>query len=436
MSRRIEPRIVRYGGAMFDQDEIDAVMGQLRSPMGLVPGEKVCEFERRVADYVGKAHGVMVNSGSSALTVAMRLAELPLGSEVVTPALTFSSDVAAIYQAGCTPVFLDCGLSDYQIRVDQLEDVLGENTKAVLIPDLVGGICDWDVVREIADRHDLFVVHDSADTLGGRLRGLHTASRADISITSFSIYHIITALGNGGMVFFDDDRFLDRALALRAWGRSSEKWMFGTRARDSDGRFLEDLDGVEYDGLFIFEENAYGFIPNECGAAFGIQQMNKIDRLWALREERFAWHTEFLGRYRDAFLLPTILPEAETTWLCYPVQLRPETGWSRRKLQLQLEDSGITSRVIFSGNITRHPMLEGHEYRLHPDGLPNSDRIMEHGIMLPCHPTMTREDCEYLYQVITDFVEAGGEVTVGSAAGIGSRSSSRMVDAEDTPKGR
>ena len=409
---RIEPRIVRYGGAMFDQDEIDLVMTQLKNPMGLVPGEKVVEFERRVAAYMGKAHGVMVNSGSSALTVAMRLADLAPGSEVVTPGLTFSSDVACIYQAGCIPVFLDVGLTDYQIRVDQIEDVLTEKTRAVLIPDLIGGICDWDVVREIADRRDLFVIHDSADTLGGRLRGRHTAARSDVSITSFSIFHIITALGNGGMVFFDDDRLLDRALALRAWGRSSEKWMFGTRAADSDGRFLEDLDGVEYDGLFIFEESAYGFIPNECGAAFGIGQMNKIETLWTLREERFRWHTEFLKQHSDVFLLPEILTETETTWLCYPVQLRPETGWSRRKLQLQLEDSGIVSRVIFSGNITRHPMLRGRDYRVHVDGLPSCDTIMEHGIMLPCHPTMTREDCDYLYQVIGDFIEAGGEVTV------------------------
>lgn len=408
---RIQPRIVRYGGAMFDQDEIGAVMKQMQNPMGLVPGEKVCEFERRVAAYMGKAHGVMVNSGSSALMLAMRLANLPLGSEVITPALTFSSDVAAIYHVGCTPVFVDVGASDYQIRVDRIESAIRPETKAILIPDLVGGICDWDVVRKIADRHGLFVLHDSADTLGGKLRGRHTATRADVSITSFSIYHIITALGNGGMVFFDDEKYLDRCLALRAWGRSSEKWMFGTRSQNHDGRFLEDLDGVEYDALFIFEENAYGFIPNECGAAFGIAQMDKIHRLWALREERFRWHTEFLSKHEDVFLLPTILPETETTWLCYPIQLRPETGWSRRKLQLQLEDSGINSRVIFSGNITRHPMLKGYEYRIQSEGLAICDQIMQYGIMLPCHPTMTREDCEYLYQVLGDFIAAKGEVT-------------------------
>ena len=412
---RIEPRVVRYGGALWDGNEIDRVNAQLSDPNGLMPGAQVAEFEARVAAYMGKQHGVMVNSGSSALMIAMRLARLPLGSEVITPALTFSSDVAAIYHVGCTPVFLDVGLDDYQVRVDQIEDVISDTTRAILIPDLVGGICDWDEVRKIADRHGLFVIHDSADTLGGKLRGRHTATRAEISITSFSIHHIITALGNGGMVMFDDERFLDRALSLRAWGRSSEKWMWGTKAQESDGRFLEDLDGVEYDGLFIFEENAYGFIPNECGAAFGLGQMDKIDELWRMREERFAWHTEFLSRHGDAFILPTITPETETTWLCYPLQLRPETGWSRRKFQRQLEDSGIMSRVIFSGNITRHPMLRNQEFRVHPAGLGSADQIMEHGIMLPCHPTMTREDCEYLYQVIEDFIASGGEVTADAS---------------------
>src|SRR5262249_13286299 len=251
-----------------------------------------------------------------------------------------------------------------------------------------------------------------------------------VSITSFSIYHIITALGNGGMVFFDDERYLDRCLALRAWGRSSEKWMFGTRAKDHDGRFLESVDGVEYDALFIFEENAYGFIPNECGAAFGIAQMDKIDRLWKLREERFRWHSEFLAKHEDKFLLPTILPDTETTWLTFPVQLRPETGWSRRKLQIQLEDSGIMSRVIFSGNITRHPMLRGHEYRIQEDGLAACDQIMEHGIMLPCHPTLSRDDCEYLYQVIEDFIAADGEVTAKRAARCSARTGASCARAE------
>ena len=180
------------------------------------------------------------------------------------------------------------------------------------------------------------------------------------------------------------------------------------RRRRRRRRAADDLDGIEHDGLFIFEEEAYGFIPSECGAAFGIEQMNKIDRLWKLREERFRWHTEFLRQYEEKLVLPRILPDTETTWLCYPIQIRPETGLGRRHFQQTLEDAGIMCRVIFSGNITRHPMMDGKSYRVHPDGLANCDRIMEQGVMLPCHPTLTREDCDYVHEVIAEFLAADG----------------------------
>jgi CDP-6-deoxy-D-xylo-4-hexulose-3-dehydrase len=406
---KLEPRVVRYGGAMYGPEEIGRVNEVLADPMGMVPGKCVSEFERRVADFMGKKHGVMVNSGSSALLIAMRLMNLPAGSEVITPALTFSTDVASIYQAGYKPVFVDVGLDSYQILVERIEDVITKNTRAMLVPDLVGGICDWDQLRKLADKHGLLLVHDSADTLGGSLRGRKTATRADISITSFSIFHIITALGNGGMVFFDDDKYLDTALTLRAWGRSSEKYMFGTKAAESDGRFLEKLDNLDYDSLFIFEDLAYGFIPNEAGAAFGIAQMDRIGELWRLRNERFQGYYEFFEQYADKFIVPTTLPETETTWICFPLQIRPETGWSRKALQIHLEDNGVFSRVIFSGNITRQPMLKGRDYRVHPAGLANCDQIMEFGIMLPCHPTMTADDCRYVKQVLEAFIVADGK---------------------------
>ena len=408
MTERIEPRIVRYGGAMFGSEEIDQVNGVLSDPMGLVPGIKVSEFENRVASFMGKNHGVMVNSGSSALMLAMRLLDLPKGAEIITPALTFSTDISSMYFAGYKPVFVDVGLNNYQILVNCIEDVITDNTKAILVPDLVGGICDWDVLRKIADKHDLKLVQDSADTLGGSLRGIKTATRADITITSFSIYHIITALGNGGMVFFDDDSLLDRALSLRSWGRSSEKYMFGTKVNESDGRFLEKLDGIDYDSLFIFEDLAYGFIPNEAGAAFGIAQMDRIEELWELRKTRFNRYYNFFDNYRNQFIVPKMIEGTETTWICFPLQINPDTGWSRRKLQIHLEDNGVFSRVIFSGNITRHPMMKNQEYRVHPDGLNNCDQIMENGIMLPCHPTMTDEDCAYVEQTLKDFIDADG----------------------------
>ena len=271
---RKEPREIVYGGAVIGEEEIDAVVRVLRR--GIQPGEQVAAFERRVAALLGKRHGVMVNSGSSALTIAMRLLGAQPGSEVLTSVLTFSTDVASIVHAGFIPAFVDCELDTYQIDVDAIERMIGPRTRALLVPNLVGGMPDWDRLEKIAKSHDLVLIEDSCDTLGGTYRGRPAGERAQISVTSFSPHHIITAMGTGGLVAVDSDELWDRALTLRGWGRSSEPFMFGTRQGQTDGRFLETLDGMDYDAMFIFRELGYGFIPSEAGAAFGQAQLDKL----------------------------------------------------------------------------------------------------------------------------------------------------------------
>ena len=399
-------RIIRYGGAMMGEEEIAAVTAVMRRENGLQVGENVAALEQQVAALMGKRYGAMVNSGSSALLVAMRLLDLPKGSEVLTPALTFSTDAASIVQAGYVPAFADVEADTYQIDVERIEGMITPATGAMLVPNLVGGMPDWDRLREIADRHGLLLVEDSADTLGGSLRGRPPGARAHISTTSFSIFHIMTCLGNGGMVCVDDENMWDRALMLRCWGRSSEKFLYGTRQGDSDGRFLEDLGELPYDGMFLFEDLAYGFIPNEAGAAFGLEQLKKLEHFSALRTSLFDRHGEFMRRHEDIFIAPRLLDGTVTTWICYPVQLRPELGWSRRELQVHLENAGIFTRVIFSGNITRQPMMQGVEFRADPQGYPGADQVMAQGLMLPCHPTMDAEDCAYLYETLEEFIDA------------------------------
>jgi CDP-6-deoxy-D-xylo-4-hexulose-3-dehydrase len=387
---------------MIDEKEIEAVAQVMRTSM--IVGEQVQTFEARVAKLMGHRYGVMVNSGSSALLLAMRLLNLPKGSEVITPVLTFSTDVASIVHAGYVPVFVDVGLDDYQINIDQIERMIGPKTKALLVPNLLGNVPDWDRLRAIGDKHGLMLLEDTCDTLGATLRGTPPGKRADISVTSFSIFHIITCLGNGGLVAVDDEKLWDRGLMLRNWGRSSEKYLHGTLKEQSDGRFLEDVDGMPYDGMFIFEDLAYGFIANEAGAAFGHVQLDKLAMFFELRNSRFAKHDGYFEKHADIFIAPRLPPDVHTTWINYPVQLRPELGWSRRDLQVHLEANGVVTRTIFSGNMTRQPMMRGVEHRADPEGYPVADQIMEFGVCLPCHPTMSDEDCAYLYKVLDDFI--------------------------------
>src|SRR4051794_23074506 len=201
-----EPTIRRIteAGPVHDEREIEAVLEVLRSTR-LDIGPAVEEFERQVAALLAKRHGVMVNSGSSALRLAVDLLECAPGDEVITPVVTFSSDVAPLVQSGIVPAFVDVDPETYQIDVTRIEEMIGPRTRAILAPNLVGNCPDWDAIRAIADAHDLLVIEDSCDVLDSWLRGTRTGTRADIAVTSFARGHAITAAGNGGMVGLPDE---------------------------------------------------------------------------------------------------------------------------------------------------------------------------------------------------------------------------------------
>src|SRR5918998_502764 len=254
-------------------------------------GKNVKAMEQRVAALFGKRLGVMCSSGSSALYLAIEVLGLEPGDEIVTSSVTFSTDIAPMVRAGLVPTFVDVTPDTFQIDVDGIEEMIGPRTRAILAPNLIGNAPDWDRIREIADRHGLKVVEDSCDALGLTLRGTPTGTRADISLTSFALSHIITAAGTGGMVCFDDDALADRALLLRRWGRRSEVQLFGSRKR-VDTRFFStiegDVDAIEYDNLFIFDEVGWNFEPSELSAAFGLVQLSKLSANLARRQRNFA----------------------------------------------------------------------------------------------------------------------------------------------------
>jgi len=388
-------RRVLYAGSVHDDAEIDAVMEVLRAgPTAFRIGRRVREFEQRVAELFGKGAGIMVNSGSSALFLAVALLDLPAGSEVITSVLTFSTDVSALVRAGLVPAFVDVQADTYNIDVDRMEEMVTGRTRAVLVPNLIGNAPDWDRIRELADRHGLAVLEDSCDALGATLRGTPTGARSDLSVTSFAASHIITCAGNGGMVLLDDEVLRDRGLLLRRWGRSSEVQFYGSRKGDT--RFLADVDGMEYDSLFVFEELGWNFEPSELGAAFGLQQLAKLSHNLERRRRNVEIYDEFFAGFPDLFERPRQLDGLETAWLAYPVLLVPGSGPVRSDFQSRLEVLGIDTRMVWTGNVTRQPMMRGVEYREPPAGFPNADRVMEHAVLLPAGHGLTDDDVGFV----------------------------------------
>jgi CDP-6-deoxy-D-xylo-4-hexulose-3-dehydrase len=372
---------ITYARATHGEEEIQAVVDVLRSGhQGLRIGKNVHEMETRVAALSGKALGAMCNSGSSGLYLAVELLDLPQGSEVITSPLTFSTDVAPIVRAGLVPAFVDVRPGTFNIDEDAIEAMVTAKTRAMLIPNLAGNCPDWDVIRRIADRHGLKLIEDSCDALGPTLRGTPTGARADISVTSFSMAHIITCAGTGGMVMVDDEESRNRALLLRRWGRRSEPNLFGTTGT---GRvFRENLDGVDYDNDFIFDVLPWNFEPSELGAAYGVVQLNKLEANYKRRKELFAAYTAAYGAFPEFFTTPVETPDLDTAWLCYPVMIIADAPFTRSELQEAIEGDGIDTRTVWSGNVTRHPMMAGVEYRQPAGGLPEADAVFARGMTL------------------------------------------------------
>ncbi len=394
---------VNYGQTVHGQEEIDAVVEVLKTSTQM--GPKVRDMQQQVSALFAKRHGVMVNSGSSANYLAVEILDLPKGSEVITPALTFATTVAPLVRQGLIPAFVDAAPGTYNIDVDAIERMITPKTSAMMIPSLIGNLPDWRRIRELADAHGLKVIEDSADTLGATIDGTSTGVYSDVSTTSFYGSHVINGAGNGGMLCVNDDDLGRKALLLRSWGRSSSLFV---ESEAIENRFNVMLDGIEYDAKFLFEDLGYNLEPSEISAAFGLVQLGKLDNNIRVREKAFAAHRAFFAQYEDWFILPEQLPGSRTGWLAFPLTLREGAPFTRRELQIYLEKSDIQTRPVFTGNILRQPAMKNVECQTSPDGYPAADAVMRGGILLACHHGLNDAQIAYMHETFGKFAETHG----------------------------
>jgi len=213
-------------------------------------------------------------------------------------------------------------------------------------------------------------------------------------------------------VLLNDADLKDRALLLRRWGRRSELLNFGSKRPESPERgrsFFEDLDGVSYDNMFIFDELAWNFEPSEIGAAFGLVQLDKLEANYARRIRTFDMYTEALSRYPKAFTPPRQLDGVYTAWLSYPFLVDRDAGFSRSDLQVYLEERGIDTRTVWTGNAARQPLMKNVEFRQPADGLPNCDFIMTNGMLVTCSHAIDDDGIDYVIAQIDSFMKERGQ---------------------------
>lgn len=400
---------VPYGKAVWGDAERKAVMHVLNTSTQM--GKHVQEMEQRVAKLFEKKHGIMVNSGSSANYLAIEVLDLPKGSEVITPALTFSTTVAPLVKNGLVPVFVDVAVDTFCIDVEQVEAMITKNTSAMMIPNLLGNLPDWSKLRELADKYNLILIEDSADTLGATIDGKTAGRFVDISTTSFYGSHVINCAGNGGMLCVNDERYNNRAKLLRSWGRSSSLF---AESEAIENRFNVDVDSIQYDAKFIFEALGYNLEPSEMGAAFGLVQLDNLQKNIDLREQWFKKQKEFFQNYTQWFILPEQLENSRTGWLAFPLIVRDDAPFSRTEMQIFLENRNIQTRTVFTGNILRQPGFKNIECK-RVDEYPNADRVMRGGILLACHHGLTDDMLAHVHQSVELFAQLYTNTEYGKA---------------------
>ena len=345
----------------------------------------------------------MVNSGSSANLLALASLNLKQKSEIITPTLTFSTTVAPIYQLGFIPKFIDVEEGKFVANLDQLKKAITSKTKAIMIPNLLGNIPDWKEIRRICKKNNIIIIEDSADTLGYKINNTIQGNYSDVVTTSFYASHIVTGAGFGGMVCFNNEKFYTKAKLLRAWGRSSAIF---NENENIEQRFKKNEFNFDYDNKYIFMDFGYNFIPSEISAAFGLEQLKKLNKNHSIRRMNFNLLSSFFKKYKNFFKLPIQEKFIKTAWLAFPLVIKQNNLFNRKQLQIFLEKNNIQTRTIFSGNILKQPLMSKKKYFKVSNCDIQSNDVMRNGILIGCHHGLNKKNLRYMTKIFDNFFKS------------------------------
>ncbi len=391
---------IPYGKNVYDKKEINAVTKVLKNSTQM--GKCVSEFEKKVSKLFGKKYGVMVNSGSSAILIALDILNIKKNSEIIIPCLNFGTAISSLIIKNYKPIFIDINKETLQIDENKIEKKINKNTAALMIPNLIGNVPKWSRIFKIAKKYNLKIIEDSADTVAPKINNLNTSKFSDVTICSFYGSHVISCGGNGGIIMMNNKKLYNNAKILRSWGRSSST----LKNQENIKRRLDiQLDGIQYDRKFVFSGLGYNFEPSEILAAFGLEQLKKFNKFKKVRYNNFLLHQKFFKSFPKIFLPIKVYPDVETQFLAYPIILRENLSFSRKNLQVYLEKNNIQTRPIFTGNSLRHPAFQFLKNKKNNNKkFLNSDYIMKYGLLIGCHQGLTKQMVKFIHSKIKQFV--------------------------------
>lgn len=407
---------IPYASRVYDHEEMVNLVDSALE-FWLTAGRYVKEFEERFSEYLHVKYCSTVNSGSSANLLALMALTSPLlgdrcihrGDEVITVAAGFPTTVSPMINYGVVPVFVDVTIPQYNIDVSKLEEALSPKTKAVMLAHTLGNPFDLKSVKEFCDRHDLWLVEDNCDALGSKYmlddEERFTGTIGDIGTSSFYPPHHMT-MGEGGAVYTNHPLLHKIIRSFRDWGRacvcaSGQDDSCGHRF---DGQYGELPKG--YDHKYVYSHFGYNLKITDMQAAIGCAQLKKLPSFVERRRENFRRLYLGLQELEDRFLLPEACPGSVPAWFGFLLTCRD--GVDRGRVVSRLESHGIQTRMLFAGNLVRHPCFDGMRkngegYRV-AGGLENTDRIMRDTFWVGVYPGMTDDMIDYMVRIIKETV--------------------------------
>ncbi len=395
--------VIHYAWAIFDHKEIfEALKSLLSGWFGL--GENAREFGKQFSEFLGTEYCVITNSGSSANLLAVESLKISKGSEVITPAVTFPTTLNPLINCGLKPVFIDVNAKTYNIEASELRNAISKKTKLVMIPHTLGNPNEMDVIMELAEEKNLFVIEDACDALGSKYDGKYVSTFGDLGTFSFYPAHHIT-MGEGGAVVTNSEPLSLTIRSLRDWGRACVcpvcKIVLDPNAYCPlrfSGTLIPD-----YDRRYTYINIGYNLKPLDLQAAIGLQQLKRLPDFINRRESNFAKLYDELRQFDNYFILPKSLPKAEPCWFAFPLTIKESAPFKRADIVSFLEKKKISTRPLFAGNILKQPAYSDIEYRIVGD-LKNSDTIMEGTFFIGIHPGLGDEELGYMADCFRDFM--------------------------------
>ena len=408
-----------YASRVYDEKEMCALTDATLD-FWLTTGRFADQFEKEFASWIGVKFANLVNSGSSANLIAFTALTAPelgdrqikKGDEIITVACGFPTTVTPAIQYGAIPVFVDVTVPQYNIDVTQLEEALSPKTKAVMIAHTLGNPFDLSEVRAFCDRHNLWLVEDNCDALGSKytINGetRFTGTWGDIGTSSFYPPHHMT-MGEGGCVYTNDPLLNRLILSYRDWGRdcickSGQDNLCGHRF---DGQFGELPQG--YDHKYVYSHFGYNLKVTDMQAAVGCEQLKKFPSFIERRRHNWKYLRDALVQNgaEEKLILPEPAEGSEPSWFGFLLSVKPETGLDRNKITKYIEDHNIQTRLLFSGNLIKHPCFDEirdtDAYRVVGD-LTNTDFVMNNTFWVGVYPGMTDEKLDYMARIITEAI--------------------------------